>query len=66
MSLISLIIILALIGVVLWFVNVKIPMPGWLKTCINVVAAICVVMFLLQAFGVLGDVNAVRVPHVGR
>ena len=58
MSLITLIIVLALVGLVLYFVNVRIPMPAWLKTCINVVAAICVVMFLLQAFGVLGDVNA--------
>ena len=66
MSLINLILILAVIGVILWLVNSVIPMAGWLKTVINAVAVICVIVFLLQAFGLVGDISAVKVPRLGK
>jgi uncharacterized membrane protein len=65
MSLIGLIVILCVIGLVLFFVNTKeVPMPGWLKTVINVVAAIVVIVLLLQVFGVWDEAKSVQVPKL--
>jgi len=64
MSLIALIVLLAVIGGILYFINVKIPMPGWLKTTINVVVAIAVLVLLLQVFGIWNEVRGVQVPKL--
>ena len=64
MSLISLAISLIVIGVLLWLVNTYIPMDGKIKKILNVVVVICVVLWLLVAFGVLDRSGDIRVPQV--
>jgi hypothetical protein len=61
MSLISVIVVLIVIGVLLWLVNSMIPMDSKIKTIINVVVVIVVCLWLLQSFGLIGDLNQVRV-----
>ena len=61
---ISLIITLIVIGVLLWLVNTYIPMDGKIKQILNVVVVICVVVWLLSAFGVLGHSGNIPVPQV--
>ncbi|HEX4350537.1 MAG TPA: Thivi_2564 family membrane protein [Verrucomicrobiae bacterium] len=60
---ISLVITLIVIGVLLWLVNTYIPMDGKIKQIINVVVVICVVVWLLSVFGVLGHAD-IRVPQL--
>jgi hypothetical protein len=64
MSLISLAITLIVIGVLLWLVNTYIPMDGKIKKILNVVVVICVVVWLLSAFGVIGHSGDIQVPQV--
>lgn len=64
MPVISLIITLAVIGLILWAVNQYIPMDGKIKQILNVVAIICVVIWLLNVFGVLGGMHGAMVPTV--
>lgn len=64
MSLISLAISLIVIGVLLWLVNTYIPMDAKIKKILNVVVVICVVIWLLVAFGVLDRAGDLRVPQV--
>jgi hypothetical protein len=64
MSLISLIITLVVIGVLLWLVNTYIPMDGKIKSILNAVVVICVVIWLLFAFGILNHSGDIRVPQV--
>jgi len=64
MSLISLILALAVIGVVLWLVNAYLPIDGKIKQLINIVAIICIVWFVLTAFGVVGSLHDIKVPQV--
>ncbi len=61
MSLISLVIVLIVVGVLLWLVNTYIPMDGKIKNILNIVVVIAVVLWLLQVFGVLGNLNVIRV-----
>jgi hypothetical protein len=63
MPLINVVVILIVVGVLLWLVNNYIPMDGKIKSILNVVVVICVVIWLLQAFGVLGSLSSI---HVGK
>jgi hypothetical protein len=63
MPLISLVIVLIVVGVLLWLVNTYIPMDGKIKSILNAVVVIAVVIWLLQVFGLLGSLNGI---HVGR
>jgi type IV secretory pathway TrbL component len=65
MSLISLAITLIVIGVLLWLVNTYIPMDGKIKKILNVVVVVCVVVWLLFAFGILNHSDDIRVPRIG-
>ena len=61
MSLIGLIIALVLIGVLIYCVNTLIPMDPKIKTIINVVIVIVVLLFILQSFGLLAGLDNVRI-----
>jgi hypothetical protein len=61
MPLINLIVTLIVVGVLLWAVNTYIPMDRKIKQILNVVIVIAVVLWLLQAFGVLSGLHTVRV-----
>ena len=61
MSLLSIILVLIVVGVLLWLVNNYIPMDSKIKGILNAVVVILVVLWLLQAFGVLGSLSGVRV-----
>lgn len=61
MPLINLVVTLIVVGVLLWLVNVYIPMDAKIKRILNIVVVIAVVLWLLAAFGVLGSLHSVRV-----
>ncbi len=61
MSLVGLIIVLIVVGVLLWLVNTYIPMDEKIKMIMNVIVVIFVVLWLLQALGLLGHVNDIRI-----
>ena len=64
MSLISLVVTLIVIGVLLWLVNTYIPMDGKIKKILNIVVVICVIVWLLYAFGILDRSSEIRVPRI--
>jgi hypothetical protein len=61
MPLIQLVIVLVVVGVVLWLINSYIPMQSTLKKILNVVVVIGVIIWLLSAFGVIGNLSAIRI-----
>ena len=58
MPLINLVIILIVVGVLLWLVNRYIPMQGTIKSILNAVVVIVVVLWILNVFGLFS-----YVPH---
>jgi hypothetical protein len=64
MTLISLVLTLIVVGVLLWLVNTYLPMDAKIKKILNVVVVICVVVWLLYAFGVLDRAGDIRVPQL--
>jgi hypothetical protein len=61
MPLLTIVLILIVVGVLLWLVNTYIPMDGKIKSILNAVVVIAVVIWLLQVFGVLGSLSGIRV-----
>jgi len=61
MPLISVIIVLLVVGVLLWLVNTYIPMDGKIKSILNAVVVIAVVIWLLQVFGLMNVLDGIRV-----
>ena len=61
MPLLSIVIVLIVVGALLWLVNTYIPMDSKIKSILNAVLVICFVLWLLQAFGIIGSLNTIRV-----
>lgn len=60
MSLIGIIIVLIVVGFLLYLVNNFIPMAGSIKTILNAVVIIAVILWLLAAFGIY-DIRTFKV-----
>lgn len=63
LPLIDLVVVLIVVGVLLWLVNTYIPMDRKIKNILNIVVVIAVVAWLLQAFGLLGSLDRVRIGN---
>lgn len=50
---ITLIVTLIIVGVALWLINSYVPMDAKIKSILNVVIVIAVLIWLAQAFGLL-------------
>jgi hypothetical protein len=61
--LIQVIIVLIVVGVLLWLINSYIPMATSIKSLLNAVVVIVVVVWLLKIFGLWSYITHI---HVGR
>jgi len=61
MPLIQLVLILIMVGVLLWLVNRYIPMQGAIKSILNGVVVIAVVLWLVNVFGLFSYISNFRV-----
>jgi hypothetical protein len=55
MLLSHLVVVLIVVGVLLWLINTYIPMQPTIKRILNAIVVICVVLWLLSAFGILSE-----------
>lgn len=61
MPLINLVITLIVVGVLLWLINRYIPMASSIKSILNVVVVLVVVVWLLQTLGLWSGISSFRV-----
>ena len=61
MSLLTLVFVIVLVGVMLWVVNRFIPMDSKIRSILNAVVVILLVLWLLDVFGVLGSLRNIRI-----
>ena len=61
MPLLNVVIVLIVVGVLLWLVNRFIPMQGTIKSILNGVVVIAVVLWLLSVFGLFSSFSHIRV-----
>ena len=60
MSLFSIVVVLIVVGLALWLINNYIPMDRKIKNILNIVVVIAVVIWLLQAFGIVSYMNRLQ------
>ena len=64
MSLLTVLVVLIGAGLLLWLVNNLIPMDGKIKTILNVVVVIVVIIWLLRAFNLLDTISNIHIIGV--
>jgi hypothetical protein len=60
-SLIGIVLTLVVVGVLLWLLNNYVPMDGKIRSIVNAVVVIVVVIWVLQAVGLLGSLQNIRI-----
>jgi hypothetical protein len=60
MPLIEIVIVLIVVGVLLWLVNTYIPMAGPIKSLLNAVVVIVMVVWVLKIFGLWHYITHIR------
>ncbi len=60
MPLVNIVIALIVVGVLLWLINTFIPMANSIKTILNVVVVVSVVIWVLQAVGMWGRITSYK------
>ena len=61
MPLLHIFLVLIVVGVLLWLVNSYVPMARSIKSILNAVAVIVVVLWLLNVFGLLHSISRIRI-----
>jgi hypothetical protein len=62
MSLVSIVVTLVVIGLVMWLINNYIPMAGAIKSLLNIVVFVVVLIWVLQTFGLIGAIHGLKIP----
>ena len=61
MPLLTIIIVLLVVSVLLWLANTYLPMDRKIKSILNAVVVIVVVIWLLKVFGLLDSLKSISV-----
>lgn len=61
MPILTIIIVVLVVGVILWLINTYIPMQRTIKSILNAVVVIILVIWLLQVFGLLDSLRNITV-----
>jgi len=61
MPLLQVLLILIAVGVFLWLLNSFVPMAGSIKSLLNAVVVICVVLWLMNIFGLFHSLSRFRI-----
>jgi len=46
----------------MWLINTYIPMAGAIKSLLNVVVFVVLLIWLLQTFGLIGSIRGLKMP----
>lgn len=64
MNLLGIVAVLVVAGLILWLINTYIPMAGAIKSLLNIVVFIVVLVWLLQIFGLIGPIRGIHIPSL--
>ena len=56
MPIVEVVVVLIVVGVLLWLINTYIPMASAVKSLLNAVVVIVLVVWLLKVFGLWSDI----------
>ncbi len=62
MTLVHIAVILVVVGLVMWLINTYIPMAGAIKSLLNIVVFVVLLIWILQTFGLIGPIPGLKIP----
>ncbi len=62
MTLVNIVVILVVVGLVMWLINTYIPMAGAIKSLLNIVVFVVLLIWILQVFGLIGAIPGLKIP----
>jgi hypothetical protein len=57
-TLVTVVLVLIVAGIILYLINRYIPMDGTIKSILNIVVIIAIIIWLLKVFGIWGTVSS--------
>ena len=57
----AVILVIVVVGVLLWALNSFVPMDSKVKSILNIVVVILLIVWLLRAFGLIGTLSSIHV-----
>jgi hypothetical protein len=64
MTLVGIVVVLVVVGLILWLINTYIPMAAAIKSLLNIVVFVVVLIWVLQQFGLIGHINGIKIPNL--
>ncbi len=64
MTLVGIVVVLVVVGLILWLINTYIPMAGAIKSLLNIVVFVVVLIWVLQVFGLIGPIKGLHIPSL--
>ncbi len=64
MTLVGIVVVLVVVGLILWLINTYIPMAGAIKSLLNIVVFLFMLIWLLQVFGLMGPIAGLHIPSL--
>lgn len=64
MTLIDIVLVFVVVGLLMWLINAFIPMAAGIKSLLNVVVFVVVLIWVLRVFGVVGEIPNVHIPRL--
>jgi hypothetical protein len=64
MTLVGIVVVLVIVGLILWLINTYIPMAGAIKSLLNIVVFVVILIWLLQVFGLIGPIQGLHIPNL--
>ena len=62
MTLMNIVVILVIAGLLMWLINTYIPMAAAIKSLLNIVVFVVLLLWVLQALGLVGGIQGFRMP----
>lgn len=62
MPFVNIVVVLVVAGLLMWLINTYIPMAAGIKSLLNIVVFVVVLVWLLQVFGVIGPIAGLHMP----
>ena len=61
MSILTVLVVLIVAGIIMYLINRYIPMDGTIKSILNIVVVVLIIVWLLKVFGILGTLSSIKV-----
>jgi hypothetical protein len=62
MPLVNIVVVLVVAGLLMWLINTYIPMAAAIKSLLNIVVFLVILVWLLQVFDVIGPISGLHMP----